>query len=196
MRLEELKRLNIDDYIDIEPCGRSMMEIMEFADEFNECYMQDKELDIKRIIEQNKEINGRVHYVSTQEILLSKNNVYDYLMFIHDNFDVNESDFDIILPEDFRIKDNSESFLILAKCLGHYFLHSPLLKSRVSISDNGKTDEEAEWFALTILMPTKEFMQNWIISNNTIALAALYELDKEFIKKRLKMVNLKEDING
>ena len=98
------------------------------------------------ILKAVKSLGGRLHYVDECSSLIGGNTIY-----VH-----GECDFDIYLPIASSVRRDR---FTVAHELGHYVLHSDQGKRPLMAQRSGSTraEWEANWFAASLLMPSKEF---------------------------------------
>lgn len=102
-------------------------------------------------------------------------------IYVHDSWD-----FDILLP---AYTSPLRDRFTVAHELGHYFLHArqgetPIIAYR---KGSGRLEWEANWFAASLLMPAKQFKDEWTRCQDPVHLASVFGVSQDAARIRSKI---------
>jgi hypothetical protein len=121
--------------------------VEKFAEKIAEVYKFDVGDSLRDLVDT---IGGQIHFQHLDEWIGENGSI-----FVHGG-----SDFDILLP---HYTSPLRDCFTIGHELGHYFLHSDLGKIPIIAYRQGSTriEWEANWFAASLLMPSKKFKEAW-----------------------------------
>lgn len=159
--------------------------IEELACKMSTLILYKPECDIEELI---NNLGGKISYISIFEMV-----------------DTNSQSLIVNKPRDFIITIASHTSpdrnrYVFAHELGHYFLHYLYFLTQGQTigkmcfpryGDNKCVEREADWFAMELLLPQREFISQYkLYKGNVLELALHFQVLESLIKSRIKRLQL------